>query len=151
MIAVPFKGTRVIHPRWSAHHRPVTDGAMNATVRVVTGVAGADFTYGGGFQEGTETVGYVGPARVTYEPTQGRDADATGQDTTVRRVTVALPGEGIATQHDAVVHVTDVDANGLLHLKGAVLVVESVGRSSHAWEQLLSCLDDQTNQPEDTP
>lgn len=143
---MPFKTTRVFHPRWAEHHQPVTEDAMNATVTVTNGSTGGDWTPGSGPVVGSPNVTYTGPARVTYEPTQGRDTEAAMQAITLRRVTVALPRD-VDAQDGGVVLVTAVDANAPAWLVGRQLSIKSVGRSSHAWEQLLDCLDDVSNQP----
>lgn len=149
---MPFPSTRVVHPRWAAHHQPVTEDAMNVTVTVTHGATGGDWTFAGGDQPGTAIVTYEGVARIVYISAQGHDADAAAQDITTRRVVIAIPREVELQVHTARVRVTAVDGNAPSWLLDRLLVVQSVAGSSLAWEQLLDCLDDITNQPpEPTP
>lgn len=148
---MPFPSTHVIHPRWSGHHQPISEGAMNATITVTHGTTGGGWSPTDGPLPEVPIVRYTGRARLTYETTQGRDADAVGQEVTTRTVTVAIPRDVDVQQHLARVTVSAVDANGPAWLVGRVLTVQSLGRSSHAWEQILECLDDLTNQPGATP
>lgn len=144
---MPLPSTRVIHPRWAAHHQPITEDAMNATVTITHGATGGDWSFEDGEQPGEAIVTYTGAARVVYVPTQARDADAVGQEITTRRVVLGIPREVELQVRTAVVVVDAVDANGPSWLAGRKLVVQSVGGSSLAWEQLLDCLDDAANQP----
>ncbi len=143
---MPFPSTRVVHPRWSAHHQPVTEDAMNALVTIEFGGTEPTWSSGGVSTEGEAAVTYTGPARITYVPAQAREADAADQEVALRRVDVALPREASPQQVDARVRVDAVNGNGPAWLVGRVLTVASLGRSSHAWEQLLECVDDLANQ-----
>lgn len=143
---MPFPSTRVFHPRWAEHHQPTTEDAMNSTITITFGTTGGGWVPGAGASPSTPVVTYQGPARVTYEPTQGLDTEGALQNITLRRVTVALPRDAAAQSKGAVVLVDAVDANAPAWLVGRQLAVKSLGRSSHAWEQLLDCLDDLSNQ-----
>lgn len=149
---MPLPSTRVVHPRWSAHHAPVTEDAMNAVVVITYGGTEPTWSSGGHESEGEAVTTYAGEARVVYDPVQGRDTESADQDVTVRRVTVSLPRTADDQEVGARVLVLSVDDNAPSWLTGTVLTVASLGRSSYAWEQLLECADDLANQPaEETP
>jgi len=150
VVTVPFPSASVFHPDWAAHAATVSEATMNATVTIRHGSGSDDDwdpTTGPG--AGTDgTVTYTGPARITYDVVRGYgERDAAGQDVTTRVVTVALPRSAPEQVADARITVDTVTGNGLAPLTGRVLTVDSTGWSSHAIEQLLTCRDDQSNQP----
>lgn len=143
---MPFDGTRVIPEGWAAHHRPVAEATMTATVRLTH--AAGDATPGQvdpttGRRTGSEATHYFeGAARIQAQPSVGRDA-VTGDQmvTTVGYlITLTLDGTSDAAVDD-LVEVTAVDANGDPSLVGRVLQVEGVLRGSLAFERDLYCTD----------
>ena len=145
---MPLRSTRVIHPDWAARHMPVVAGTMNATCVITHGTAGG-WDPVTGPTAGTPSTTYTGPCRVQYAGTAPREADAAGELVTTRTVLVVLPrdldGVPVPVQpSSARVTVTAVDENGPTGLVGQVLTVGAVNLSSLAWEQDLTCTDDQT-------
>lgn len=143
---MPLPSTRVFHPGWAAHHAPVTAGAMNATCTITVGVTAGDWQPDTGPTPGTTATTYTGPCRVEYASTQPQAADAADQSITERLVFVELPATAAAQRHGARVKITAVDANGPAALVNRVLTVGSIDLSSHTFEQVLTCTDDQANQ-----
>ncbi len=148
VVTVPFGSTRVVHSHWAAHHASVTEGAMGATCEITHGGTPSDWDPKIGPTPGTPAVTYSGPCRIQYAATDPRDTDAADQSVTERVVLVVLPRSAATQPEGARVRITAVDTNGLAALLGRVLTVRSVGRSSLAFEQDLTCTDDQDNQPE---
>jgi hypothetical protein len=126
---------------------------MNATVTIRTGGTPGGWDPVTGPTPGTPaTATHTGRARITYEVLRGYgDRDAAGQAVTVRVVTVALPRTAAEQPAGARITVDAVDQNGPTELVGRVLTVDSTGWSSHGIEQVLTCRDDQTNQPQGGP
>lgn len=143
----PLTSTRVMHPRWSEHHAPVTAGTMNATCEITHGATGGGWDPATGPTSGTPTVTYTGRCRVAYDSTQPRDTDAADQVITIRTVNVALPAGSAPQGPGARLRVTAVDANGPAGMVGRVLTVEAVAYPSQTVDQNLTCTDDQDNQP----
>jgi hypothetical protein len=143
----PFPTTRVVPAGWSAHHAPVTEGAMNAECAITFGQAGGGWDPTNGSTAGTPLATYTGPCRVQYTGTGTRETDAADQLVAEQAVLVALPRAAGPQSEGARVRVTYVDANGPTRLIGRLLTVRSVNRSSLAWEQDLTCTDDADNQP----
>lgn len=146
---MPFDSTHVIHPDWSGHHMPVTEGAMGATCTITTGGAGG-WTPGGGIEApGDPTTLYTGRCRVQSQANAAAERDAAGQLVTVATYLVALPatcpGVPVGDQ-GAKVTITTMDANGDQALIGKVLTVQSNPTASLRWERDLTCTLDQTNQ-----
>lgn len=144
----PLASTRVMHPRWSEHHAPVTEGTMNATCEITHGSTGGGWSSTTGPTPGTPTVTYTGRCRVAYESTQPRDTDAADQAVTIRTVNIALPAGSPAQTPGARVRITAVDTNGPAALVGRVLTLDAVAYPSQAVDQNLTCTDDQANQPQ---
>lgn len=144
----PLPSTRVLHPRWAAHHAPVTEGTMNASCEITHGSTGGGWSPTTGATPGTPTVTYTGRCRVAYESTQARDADAADQAITILTVGVALPPGSAPQSKGARVRITSVDANGPTALVGRVFTVDAVAYPSLALDQGLTCTDDSENQPD---
>lgn len=146
---MPFPSTRVVHPGWASRHAPATVDAMNATCVITHGQTGGGWDPATGPTTGTPIVTYTGPCRVGYGTREPRQVDAAGQHVTTRTVTVSIPRDhqGVPVPAQTVgarVTVTGVDANGPAALVGQVLVVTAVALPSLAWQQDLTCVDDQT-------
>lgn len=145
---MPLASTVVVHPDWAGHTATTVAGTWNASCVVEDGTTGGGWDPTTGATPGTPIVVHAGRCRVTYEPTQPRLGDAADQAITTRVVTVALPRDSVHGLSDAArVRITAVDTNGPTSLIGRVLTVEAAAYTSHAVEQLLTCRDDQSNQP----
>lgn len=145
---MPFDSTHVIHPDWSGHHMPVTEGAMGATCTITTGGAGG-WDPDAGETDGTPTTHYTGRCRVQAQANAAAERDAADQLVTVSTYLVALPAScpGVPVgDKGAKVTITAMDANGDQELIGAVLTVQSNPTASLRWERDLTCTLDQTNQ-----
>lgn len=119
---------------------------MNAACVIIRGGTPSDWDPTTGPVAGTTLTTYAGPCLVEYEQGDGRTGDAAGQRVTVRRVAVSLPA-GAQTQHPGGrVAIAAVDDNGPGGLVGRTFTVTAVSPSSHGFEQVLSCEDDQANQ-----
>lgn len=65
VVTVPLPSTRVIHPRFEAHHVPVATGTMTAVVRVLRAdTVGIRDTETGVTAYALPAVIYLGPARI---------------------------------------------------------------------------------------
>lgn len=146
-MTVPFASTRPIHPDWARHHAPASRGTMNAECTITLGGTAGGWSPETGPTAGDPTTTYTGQCRVTYRDAQSTEADAADQQTSTAPVTIALPLDSPAQARGARVTITEVDANGPASLIGRVFTVETVAHSSITLEQLLTCTDDQTNQP----
>lgn len=148
---VPFPNASVVHPDWAKHHAPVSEGTMNATITITTAGGPGGWDPQNGPTPGSDAATtYTGRARITYEVVRGYgDRDAVGQEVTTRVVTVALPRTTTEQPTGARLTVNAVDSNGPAELTGRILTVDSTGWSSHGIEQILTCRDDQSNQPQE--
>lgn len=137
---MPLPGTKVFHPDWEAHHRPVAEGAQTATGII------RRYSSTGVFNEATGTTDYPAPTTVYGSPTPGpmrvvRDGVETtrqiGERTVViRNYTVALPADAPEIRvNDEVVVSTAGDSK----LPGEPLWVHDVRFGSQIWERDLVC------------
>ena len=143
---MPFPATNVVPSNWGAHHGEVSERAQNARVSVIVGETAGGWTPGSGATPGQPVYGYQGPARVVYSLSQTQEGDAAGQDLYAQEVVVALPRTAGKAENALRVRVDAVDANGPQALVRRVLVVRSSLFSSYTMEQLVFCIDDQSNQ-----
>ncbi|MFC8732177.1 DUF6093 family protein [Luteimicrobium sp. NPDC057192] len=143
---MPFDTTTVIPPTWSEHHRPVTEGAMSATIRLENpGESGWDPVNGS--TPGTPTVLWSGLARVQQNDTQSGQADAVDQDVALTTYLVVIPKDAPQPTADVTsVVITGNAENGDPDLVGKRFTVRSVETGSLTWERDLTCELDQTNQ-----
>lgn len=137
---MPFPGTKVFHPDWEAHHRPVAEGAQTATgiIRRYSSV--------GVHNEATGKTEYPEPTTVYGSPTPGpmrvvRDGVETtreigGQQVTIRSYIVAVPADAPEIRvNDEVLVSTAGDSK----LPGESLWVHDVRFGSQIWERDLVC------------
>lgn len=134
---MPLPTTRLFHPSFEAHHRPVADGQATGTCRVdrpSSGTVWDDTT-------GTETpapptVVYDGPCRYQYQSAAGQPTVA---DTPVplADVRVVVPADGTEYRVNDVVTVLAAPTNP--DLVGRRLNVQAVSGSSVSWQRDLYC------------
>lgn len=145
---MPLPGTRVIHPRWAEHHRPVAEGGMTATVSLR--LPGATAT--GAFDDDTGNTPtaphapyHTGPARIQAMSTRAQEALAAEQQVTTLAYLVSVEWDAATGEQDVaakhLVHVDAVDANGDPTLVGRDLVVQEVVHGSLVFERDLICTD----------
>lgn len=142
----PLPSTRVIPEGWGEHHGTVSSDAQNASVSLIVGESEGGWTPETGPIPGGPVYGYQGRARVVYATTQTKEGDGAGQDLYTQEVTVALPRSAGRAENASRIRVDAVDANGPQALVGRVLQVRSSLFSSYTMEQLVFCIDDQSNQ-----
>lgn len=143
---MPLPNTRVIPEGWSAHHRPVAEGGMTATVQVrhPGGTPGEFDPVTGTRPNVPHAPHHTGQARIQVAPVfGGGEAVAGGQEITTVAYLVAIELDGSdECKVDDLVKVTAVDDNGDPALVGRTLTVTGVARGSLAWERDLVCTDD---------
>lgn len=137
---MPLPKTRLIHPRFEAHHRPLADRQMTAECVIVrppsSGEAVFDETTGTSVLPPPTPV-YDGPCRLTREPlatTTVVVADRTDHDARYR---VVIPADAPLAQVGDIVTITRCDGDpgvvaGRLH-------VTDVPHGSITWQQDLLC------------
>lgn len=154
---MPLPSTQVFHPEWAARVAPTNASTFNVAVKLTTPGGGGGWDPDTGPTPDTPIELFSGPARLTYEPTQGRDADAAGQRVSSRRAKFTLTREALSGTpletnpglNGVRVEVTArLTPNAPADLVGRVFYVETASWSSHTWELLLDAIDDQTNQTE---
>ncbi len=135
-----LSNTRVIHPAFQAHHRPVTDGAMSATC-VITRPASSGTP---AFSEAAATSQHPAPAtvydgkcRITV-----RSVAPTGEVVADRTVypaeyIVSIPADAPAAQVNDLVRITACAGDPAL--VGLRLTVGQVRHGSIAWQRDLIC------------
>jgi len=134
---MPLPGTRVIHPRFEAHHAPVSAGAMTCHVRLLRpDTVGTRDDEAGRQLFADPAVIYVGPARI-----QARDVGrAQIRDVADRNLTrgdylvVLLRQCPPALVRDLVEVVREAD-----ELDRVTYVVKEAKRGSLRWETDLGC------------
>ena len=141
---VGLNGTRVIHPSWEAHHRPVAVSSMNAWADIV--LPGEPGGYPDFIDEpGTVLSGRV-PVRVQSLKRAGR-ADAQGELVDTGDVLVTLPVDRwpddtqVTDQGPHVVVTAYQDGYaGDPDLIGRRLRIQRMDHSSYLWERDLYCV-----------
>nr|WP_297424783.1 DUF6093 family protein [uncultured Actinotalea sp.] len=139
----PLPGTRVVHPRWSGHHRPTTAGSRTATCTITTGGAG-DWSPTTGPTAGTATVVHTGTCRVQALNSGANAVDAAGQ-IVVRRpylVTIISDAPDIPVGARVRIDTCPNDAR----LIGKTLTVADPKYGSLRFDRDLLCDLDLTNQ-----
>lgn len=137
----------VVPPDWAAHHRPVSAGAMTATVEIrpAGGTPGAFNDTTGKRDPATPFAAhYTGPARIQPQPVLGTQQTISGgQEISSLTYLVAIELAGAdGCKVGDLVKVTAVDDNGDPTLVDRTLTVEGVARGSLSWERDLVCTDD---------
>jgi hypothetical protein len=140
---MPLPGARVVPANWGEHHGQVSENAMEATVSVILGVTTPDDWQ----SDGEPIYGYQGTARLVYATTQGNDADAADQDIWTHGATIVLPRQAGGVPAGKQIRVDTINSlNAPTELVGRVLTIRTSSYSSYTFEQILSCVDDQSNQ-----
>jgi hypothetical protein len=139
---MPLPGTRVIHDRFSEHHRPVATGTMRARIAFTRAGTGP-----GAYNEGTGKtdpparvpIGGALPCRIQPRAAADRIARVGDQLLTLRGYLVTLPHDAPDILVDDLGTVTAADDALLV---GRVLKVLDVVYASEQWERDLTCEDD---------
>ncbi|OLT24414.1 hypothetical protein BJF79_13815 [Actinomadura sp. CNU-125] len=132
---MPLPNTRVIHPNWSAHHRPTATGAMTATCRITRtdgdGTVGADGTW----TPPAATTVYTGPCMV-IAPSFERNPRVSAEQTqmTRRDYMVSVPWDVPEIHIGDVITVTSaVDPR----LAGRTFAVTGLEYESEQWQRTM--------------
>ncbi len=144
---MPLKGTRVIGPGWSDHHRPVTAGTMTATCDLRL-PGGTDSTFDG--DTGTTTVTphppYLTGAKCRIQALSTQEAGVqqlvAEQQVTTMPYLVAVDWATASEVEPAVNHLVDVVTCEDPRMVGRTLTVKAVVGGSLIWERDLVCTDD---------
>jgi hypothetical protein len=141
-------GTEVIPTGWSDAHRPVVDQTHVSvcSIRHPGGTAGTfdpdTLQYVGGTANAAH---FAGPCRVEDLPADEQfRVVADEQIPLVGYVVILAYDAAPAAKVDDIVTITTVDDNGDPTLVGKQLVVDSIKRSSLAWERVLICTENQS-------
>lgn len=150
LVAVsPLSSARVFDPRWSAHNRPVSEGAQEARIRLTRPVFGAgelDPTTGSKSPGAPDVTIYVGPARIQALRTTREEAVTGEQSIPVATYLVQINFDAdpsrVGKKGDKA-EVLEVGSNGDPQLVGRKLYVDRDLFGSHIWERNLYCSDDE--------
>lgn len=145
----PLATGRVFDPRWSVHHRPVSEGAQEAEIRLTRPGTGA-----GVFDPGTgskspgapDVTIYEGPARIQALRTTREEAVSGEQSVPVATYLVQINFDADPTRvgkKGDKAEVIRIGPNGDPQLVGRKLYVERDVFGSHIWERNLYCSDDE--------
>lgn len=132
---MPLPGSRVIHPRWSQHHRPTALGTMTATCTVIRVEGEGSSDPDGTWHPPLPTDVYTGPCRVQGLPVNERLLVVGERQETHRRYQVSLRHD-TAPQIDDLVTITASVDTGLV---GKTLRVIDVQYGSEQWQRDLIC------------
>lgn len=146
---MPLPNTRVIPDGWAAHHRPTVDAThlSSCNVRHPGGTAGT-FNPATGNDDGgsANSPHYTGPCRVEDLPADEQFRVVAGEEVpTVGYAVILAYDAASGVKVDDIVTITGVDDNGDPSLVGKSLVVDSIKRSSLAWERVLVCTENQAS------
>ncbi|MEV5211334.1 DUF6093 family protein [Micromonospora sp. NPDC053740] len=134
---MPLPNTRLIHPRFEQHHRPVADRQATATCRVERPATQAVWDDEAGKNVYPPPVLlYVGPCRYQYLSPAGQPvvADTT---TPLADVRVTLSVGTVVYQANDLVTITATTTNP--DLVERTLSVTAVSGSSISWQRDLTC------------
>lgn len=153
----PLPGTRVIHRRFSAHHRPVTESTMTAVCRITRPRAigkAAPWTPQDGPSPAITDLVWLGPCRVQALDSRATAAEAAAQQVTTRDYLIAIPAAAPAVRAgvngDSIRILVNPDDELVL---GRVFRVVDIAHGSVLWQRDLMCADDldANNPPDLTP
>lgn len=139
---MPLPNTRLIHPRFEAHHRPVADGQMTAECVVTRPTSAGVFDADAGRTTYPPparvypAVGDSGPCRILRQHSQPVAADVGDRAVTVDNYRVTLPA-GTSAQINDLVRVTACDGDPTL--VGQELIVRDLAHASITWQRDLIC------------
>lgn len=135
---MPLPNTRLIHPHFEQHHRPVAAGQMtgecvierpSSAPPVWDDVLGRDVP-------APPDVLYEGPCRYQYLSPAGQPIVA-DQTTPLADIRVTVPVSAIVYQANDLVRLTATTTNP--DLQGRRLVVVAVSGSTISWQRDLTC------------
>lgn len=134
---MPFKHTRVIHPAFETHHRPVAEGGMTGTVTVTRG--GGEGTWNPetmAYDYPERTTVYTGIVRVQRQAAAEKPVRVGERQVIVRTYLVAFPADVPELRINDEVTVAGVsDAD----LPGLKLYMHDVWYGSLLWERDTVC------------
>jgi hypothetical protein len=135
---MPFPGSRVIVPRWEAHHRPVLATTRTAmiTFRRISGPPVHDPATGSTDQP--RTVVYTGSCRIQEHQINAHSAVAGAELITTHAYQVSLDVAAALQKDD----IGTVDASNDPTLVGRELRVNDIQRGSLLFERDVICIDD---------
>lgn len=138
---MPLRGTRVIHPRFQAHHQAVVAGQMTAECTITrtasTGTVPAfDETAGRSVHPASVTV-YSGPCRVQMQSDTSGNTEVGHRMVSSATCRVTIPYNADLMEVGDLVQVTAAADDP--DLAGLTLTVTGVHRSSIRWQQDLVC------------
>jgi hypothetical protein len=135
-MVMPLPGSRVIHPRFSEHHRPTATSAMAATVTITRPTGGGTTGPDGTWTSAAATAVYAGPARISPRPTDQRHIVVGERRIVLRDYVVAVRWDAAQVDVDDLVTVGTADDP---RLPGTALRVKDVQMGDQEWERILIC------------
>lgn len=139
---MPLRGTRVIHERWSEHHRQTAQGGMTATgtlTRAGTGPSVPNEDTGQIERPAAVTIIRDQVCRVQALATSDRIVEVGDSVVTLHSYLVAIPPDTPAAHVDDVWTVTACHADP--SLVGRELKVTGITYGSEVWQRDLICQD----------
>jgi hypothetical protein len=138
-VAVPLPGSRVIHPRWSEHHRPTSTAAFTAEC-VITRATGAGTTDADGVwtpsPDGDPPV-YAGGCRaVPLSTDQGRFRVSGETQATPRRYYISVEYDAATVLVGDIVTFTASQDTGMVE-PGLKVRVTDIRYGSEQWQRDL--------------
>lgn len=138
---------QVLGPHWADAHRAAAEGTHTAacTIRHPGVNPGATFDRAtGSYTQAAKAAHYTGPCMVDVS-TAAATPDAAEETVPTIEVLVAIAiGSAPATDVGDLVTITSPGPHADQSLAGVVLQVESIDRSSLAWERILRCSENQS-------
>lgn len=132
---MPLPGTRVIHPDWSAHHRPTATGAMTATCIIRRRGEGEGTTNPDGTVDPPAAVTiYTGPCRLQALTTNERIEVAGDTQDTVRRYLIPVEWDAALIEVGDEVEITEAKDPQAAGIK---LRVVDIRYGSEQWQRDL--------------
>lgn len=135
---MPLPGTRVIHPRWSEHHRPTATSAMTAACEITraatTGQPATTAADGTWTPPSARTTVYTGPCRVVPETSDEQRLTTEERQVTRRRYAVMVTWDSGEFHIGDQVKVTEAADP---QLAGKAFRVVDVTYGSEQWQRNL--------------
>jgi hypothetical protein len=136
---------KVIPDGWSAHHAPVSQGAMQCDVALEM-PGESTWTPEDGFTPATPVVTWSGRARIQANANAPAQPLTGDQNVTTTTYLIVIPRTAPQPDIEKVrVVVTAVDPNGDFSLVGKRFIIQSVETGTQVWERDLTCQLDETN------
>ncbi len=135
---MPLSNTRVIHPRWSEHHRPTAEGTMLATCEITRLSSGGVTQPDGSWIPSVRVLIYSGPFRMVRTGSSGEDHPISGD----RRLTTHTYEVQIKASAEEILTGDVLTATGgEPQVIGRRLRVESVRTATEEWSRNLSVVE----------